>query len=425
MSAFSKIKQRLSGEKSADEPVREPTRAGTGLPSRALPKLLGLLAVCFALYVAFAGGHKSGLDTTQTTATPAQTQANARPQTQSFASLIEGFTHSDDKHGDSDGSKDGHGGHRPGALPPVQPASSKSFVDGALPDPKNFKQQTATKQGNIAASNVLALTGPSGHHNANSTPPTAVPSRFAPPAPRPLGPVTQIPQGALPNARQTDTRSHTEKFLDKVAKDAGSGYGHTVTILPKLPGAVLYPGTVLPATTVTSVNTQLPGTVIAQTTSSVWGRNGRVAVPQGSRLVGQYDNKITNGQTRILIAFQRVIFPDGKELVLGNAKSVDASGASGNKADVDTHFAKMLGASLLISLLDTGVSYLGPDHTVTNGGGASFSGPTPEAAQRFGEVGKQILQPYISIQPTATIPSGTPINVLVNKTVVIPNGEHS
>lgn len=388
--------------------------AGRGLPSRSLPKIVGALAVGFALYVAFSGPKAP--QQAQQPAAPPSPQVNAKPQPSQIENILNEIT----------GKKNGKRAH--GATGDYGGSDASTVADDVLPSADNIKKQQAVK-GNIAASNIIALRGDESLAGQGARP-QPLPAQYRQPSlnvpsPQLLGPATSVsslppsPYGSLYGQKQ-DTRPEGERFLSQTASEAGDGYGPQAKILPPLPGAELFPGAVLPATTITAVNTQLPGTVIAQVTQDVYGRNGRIAVPRGSRLVGRYDSQVTNGQTRVLVAFQRVIFPDGRELVLGDAQSVDQQGTAGTKADVNNHFFKLLGASLLIALLDQGVAAAGPTQQVTNPSGSVYSGVEQSGAQAFAQAGQQILQPYLSLRPTAVIPAGTSINVLVNKTVVIP-----
>lgn len=415
-----RFKQRLGVGQSDDRDERREDRRddrddraiGIGLPTRVLPKLIAVGVGLIALYVAFHGqfDHSSRPAEPANTAPP-PAQASAQPHPSELRTLLSGI--------------EGH--HKPHhAKPAPQSSGTSNLLSGAMPSATNIKNSKRAAQGNIAASQIIALQGTSnsssnggtetqtGSGNGSGDMDT---SRFAVPSGQPVGPVTHI---QLPASLRKRHRPDARTFLAKMAKATGHGYGPQAAILPPLPGAVLYPGAVLPSTTITAVNTQLPGSVIAQVTNNVYGRNGRIAVPAGSRLVGQYDTTISNGQTRVLVAFSRVIFPDGRELVLGNAQSAGKHGATGTKADVHNHFFKMLGASLLVALLDQGVSAVGPTNSVASPTGATYSSPGQAGAQVFANTAGKVLSPYTDMQPTAVIPAGTAINVLVNKTVTIP-----
>ena len=102
-------------------------------------------------------------------------------------------------------------------------------------------------------------------------------------------------------------------------------------------------GSIISAALVTAINSDLPGQVIAQVTEPVYDhRTGRtVLIPQGSRLIGQYDSQIAYGQNRALIAWNRIIMPDGRSINIGSMAGADVSGAAGLQDKTDGHFGQL------------------------------------------------------------------------------------
>ncbi len=87
-------------------------------------------------------------------------------------------------------------------------------------------------------------------------------------------------------------------------------------------------GTIIPASLVTGLNSDLPGQVIAQITENVYDTpTGQyLLLPQGPRLMGRYDSDIDDGQSRALVVWNQLIRPDGSFLVIKNLPSVDLLG---------------------------------------------------------------------------------------------------
>ncbi len=218
--------------------------------------------------------------------------------------------------------------------------------------------------------------------------------------------------------------SAAENAWQKTAKGS-SGYGTIIPTLPKLHKVALYPGTIIPAVTVSRLDTQSPGTTIAQVTRTVYSNNGVVAIPAGSRLVGQYDGQVFNGATRVMMSFTRVIFPDGKEIALGGMSGTGPRGSSGLTGNVHTHFWTDLGASLLVAMITTGVDSIPNPNSQASGNtfiGTSGTSPTQAGAQVLQQQAQQLLQPYSNIQPTITVPAATSFRIMVNHTVMLPAG---
>ena len=97
--------------------------------------------------------------------------------------------------------------------------------------------------------------------------------------------------------------------------------------------------------------------MIAQVSENVWDTAmGRyLLIPRDSRLIGIYDNQISYGQSRVLVMWNRLIFPDGSSLVLDKLKGADQSGYSGFKGAVNHHWGPIISSALLVSLLGADV----------------------------------------------------------------------
>ena len=180
-------------------------------------------------------------------------------------------------------------------------------------------------------------------------------------------------------------------------------------------------GTVIPAVMVGGINSDLPGQIIAQVSENVYDtKTGRhLLIPQGSKLVGTYDNAVTMGQSRVLVAWNRVIFPDASSLDLNMMPGSDQGGYAGFKDRVNNHYGKIFGSALMLSLFSAGVQLSQPraDSVLTN----PTVGQTATGAvgQQLGIVGEQLMQRNIRIQPTLQIRPGYRFNVSVTKDLVV------
>lgn len=172
-------------------------------------------------------------------------------------------------------------------------------------------------------------------------------------------------------------------------------------------------GTIIPAALVTAINSDLPGHIVGQVTNHVYdsiaGRH--LLVPQGSRLVGRYDNEVLNGQNRILIIWQRLILPNGNSIVIDPMPGTDAAGVSGIADRVDYHVARLAGATLLSTLFALGGN-LAANANQSEEQAAIAAQTVAEQASR---VGGRIIDRELEVKPTITIRAGMPINVLVVK----------
>ncbi|HTX51687.1 MAG TPA: TrbI/VirB10 family protein [Caulobacteraceae bacterium] len=179
-------------------------------------------------------------------------------------------------------------------------------------------------------------------------------------------------------------------------------------------------GTVIPAALITAINSDLPGEIIAQVTEPVYDHvTGRtVLIPQGARLIGQYDSQIAYGQERALIAWNRIVMPNGRSINIGAMEGADLTGASGLHDRVDGHFWQLARGIVLSTVFSAGAASAQDASTRSSGGfvlNSAGSGVSTEATQ----VGQEITTRDLNRQPTLTVRAGWPLRVLVNKDMIL------
>jgi type IV secretion system protein VirB10 len=179
---------------------------------------------------------------------------------------------------------------------------------------------------------------------------------------------------------------------------------------------VLQAGAVVPAALVTGIRSDLPGQITAQVTEHIYDSpTGRfLLIPQGSKLIGVYDSQIAFGQSRVLLAWNRLILPDGRSIVLERQPGADASGYSGLEDEVDHHWVRLAGAAALSTILGVGTQ-LG----TTGDESALIQALRRGGAQSLNQTGQQIVGRNLNIQPTLTIRPGFPVRVIVTRDLVL------
>ena len=178
-------------------------------------------------------------------------------------------------------------------------------------------------------------------------------------------------------------------------------------------------GFVIPATMISGINSELPGQILAQVSQPVFDTpTGKyLLIPQGSRLVGSYSSDVTYGQSRVLIAWQRIIFPDGKALDIGSMPGADSAGYSGFYDQVNNHYLRLFGSAIMMSGVVAGVT-LSQDSSNT---GSTLSqqraGDVMSAAvgQQLGQVTAEMIRKNMNTSPTLEIRPGYRFNVIVTK----------
>ena len=189
---------------------------------------------------------------------------------------------------------------------------------------------------------------------------------------------------------------------------------------PALLPYTIFAGTIIPAALETAINTDLPGDVLATVSENVYdsvsGKN--LLIPQGSKLLAQYSSNVSFGQSRVQVAWQRLIRPDGLSLQLANMNGVDPQGMSGNPGYVDQHwweYAKGIGLMALFSIIDGQLQY--SEKTANNQG---LSDVANSVTAGIDQVGTQYTANAENIQPTIIVRQGAKVQVFVNSDIIMP-----
>jgi len=179
---------------------------------------------------------------------------------------------------------------------------------------------------------------------------------------------------------------------------------------------IVQAGTVIPAALLTGIQSDLPGQITAQVTEHVFDTpTGKfLLIPQGSRLIGQYDSQVSFGQKRVLLVWNRITLPDGKSIVLERQQGADARGFSGLEDEVDYHWWDLIKAAALSTLLSIGAE-LGSNQNESDLMRALRRG----SQDSVNNTGQQLVRRQLNIQPTLTIRQGFPVRVIVNRDLVM------
>ena len=181
-------------------------------------------------------------------------------------------------------------------------------------------------------------------------------------------------------------------------------------------------GFLIPGTLISGINSQLPGQIMAQTSQDIFDTaTGKYKLfPQGSRLVGTYSSEVAYGQARVLVAWQRIIFPDGKAMDIGAMPGADSAGYAGFKDQVDNHYVRIFGSALLMSAITAGVAYSQQNqNTGTVYAPNAQSMMSSALGQQLGQATVQMITKNMNIAPTLEIRPGYRFNILVTKDLTL------
>nr|WP_247711912.1 TrbI/VirB10 family protein [Qipengyuania qiaonensis] len=276
------------------------------------------------------------------------------------------------------------------ALPPV--GSSPPPAEAQPPDPAELARERLEQEREAARASRLFVGG-----GGIASPPAAEPDP---------------PSAPLLQAVVSEPATGPTGFLDRpVDRRTASG--------ERLAGAasdmMLLSGSVIPAALITGIRSDQPGLVTAQVTQNVYdSRTGRrLLIPQGARLIGDYASDVGFGQRRVLLAWNRLILPDGRSIVLERQPASDPSGYAGLEDGVDYHWGGVLRAALVSTLLGIGGEL-----------GSGSDDDLVRALRRGGQdsinrAGEQVVSRELDVRPTLTIRPGTPVRVLVTRDLVL------
>lgn len=240
--------------------------------------------------------------------------------------------------------------------------------------------------------------------NATGARVAVVPAAIAPELPA----AVQAPEAPDPGGQQR------KNAIVGRTNDSADVNPHTLTA-PVSPWT-LQAGSVIAASLITGLNSDLPGMVTAQITENVYDSvTGRsLLIPQGSRLIGSYDSVVAFGQSRALVVWQRIILPDGSSIRIDNVPATDTQGYAGLSDRIDRHTWQLLKGVALSTLLGVGTELsFGSDES-------DLVHAIREAAQQSGaRAGDQLVTRNLNIQPTLRVRPGWPLRVVVHKDIVV------
>jgi len=213
---------------------------------------------------------------------------------------------------------------------------------------------------------------------------------------------TEFPRSALPDASET-----LDTYLPHTRQAALSNFE-------------IKAGTIIPAVMFTGIQSDLPGQILAQVSQNVYdSATGQILlIPQGAKLVGQYEQLGKTGQKRILVLWNRLIYPDASSVTLDHMPGVDTSGYAGFQGSVNTHFWPTFGKALMLSAITGGIQLSQPQ----SGGNSGFSAQQLMAGslgQQMAQLGMGTVRQVLAQAPTITVAPGYRFSVMVNRDMIL------
>jgi type IV secretion system protein TrbI len=223
------------------------------------------------------------------------------------------------------------------------------------------------------------------------------------------------------NDNDQNQQGEKQRFL-KSGDDDKSRYLDSKLTVAKSPYLV-NAGSIIPATMISGLNSDLPGQIIGQVRQNVYDSSTRryLLIPQGSKLVGLYDSHIPYGQERVLVIWNRLIYPNGDSINLRGMPGTDIEGYAGFHDIVDNKYWQIFGTSFIMGVI-TGAMQYSQNNTNPNvqvGGLGLSTNPSMSQTmsgslgQQLGQTGLSVAQKNLNVQPTLIIRPGYPFNIMI------------
>lgn len=279
-----------------------------------------------------------------------------------------------------------------------QPAAEPVPHSPSGPTAEELAEQRAAQENEAAIGSRLFLGGRSG----------AAPMALA----QPSVPMAGAAAASAAPSPEPDHQHQKRAFIERDAEQRTLNSGQLV---PPMSHHVIQAGNIISAALITGIRSDLPGQVIAQVTQNVYDSptGQTLLVPQGARLIGDYDADLAVGQRRVLLVWNRLILPDGKSIVLDRLPASDPAGFVGVEDSVNNHWGGIVRAAGLSTLLGIGAEI-----------GAASEDSIVRAIRESGqksanEAGQDIVRRGLSVQPTLTIRPGYSVRVLVSRDLIL------
>jgi type IV secretory pathway VirB10-like protein len=281
------------------------------------------------------------------------------------------------------------------ALPPVQPAQPPISPEASA---AAQARQLAAQERDAARTSRLFLAGASSGNTIGT-------------AGLGVEPALGLPPAAAAPAEARASVSPKQAFLDRPSGRISA----SDRLAPPPDPHILQAGSIIPAALITGIRSDLPGQITAQVTQNVYDSpTGRILlIPQGARLIGDYDAEVSAGQSRVLLAWTRLILPDGRSLHLDRQPGADGRGFAGLQDSVNFHWGSLAKAALISTVLGVGAELgSGSDDRLVR---ALRTGTQDSVNQ----AGQEIVRRQLNIPPTLTIRPGFPVRVIVTRDLIL------
>jgi type IV secretion system protein VirB10 len=215
------------------------------------------------------------------------------------------------------------------------------------------------------------------------------------------------------------TISPHEQFLARAINEREATTYTTSRLADPISEYQLMAGTVIPAMLVTAMNSDMPGEILAQVSRNIFdSQQKHLLIPRGTRVIGRYDSQVALGQSRVLIAWTRLVFPDGRSMSLPGLPTQDLRGASGMRSQVDNHYARLYGQAVMLSIIGAAGQLSQPQQSSVLAPSSTGQVAAGALGQELSRISMETIRRNMDVRPTLEVRSGTPFNIFLGRDLV-------
>lgn len=228
----------------------------------------------------------------------------------------------------------------------------------------------------------------------------------------------QAPANASAMTRPTDDPNYQDSKLAFVEKNRTASFYTRSSIEAPASKLEVMSGSLIPCILISGIISDLPGSIVGQVRENVYDSitGNTLLIPQGTKVIGTYDSKVSYGQDRVLVVWTRLIFPNGYSYNIEGMQGVDESGYTGFSDKTNNHEGRLVNGVLLSSVLSGAARSASGTTTNPTYGQYVASG----AAEAIAQAGAKIVEKNLNIQPTLEIQPGYKFNIFISKDLVLP-----
>ena len=234
-------------------------------------------------------------------------------------------------------------------------------------------------------------------------------------------PINRLAAGAAAGpAALPAPRNRHEEFLAAAADSREAPTYIASRVQDPISEYQIMAGTVLPAMMVTEINSDLPGEILGQVSRNIYDSQQRhLLIPRGTRVIGRYDSQVALGQSRVLIAWTRLIFPDGRSLSLPGLPTQDLRGAAGLRSRVDNHYGRLYGQAILLSIIGAGAQLSQPQQSTVFVPPSAGQVAAGALGQELSQVSMETIRRNMDVRPTLQVRPGTPFYIILERDLIL------